>query len=99
MPSGRKKRKEIAALVALQMLVQGAFFDSRTIRELPFSASQVSRVFHNLIDSGVIARTTRRGKYLLTDQFLEAAKGEIARGTNHRIFIPSPPWGSSTSRA
>lgn len=72
------------------MLVQGAFFDSSIVRELPFDKRRVSRVLHNLIDSGVILKTTRRGKYLFTDGFLSRLKGEIARGAGHRIFIPIP---------
>ena len=90
---GSGRREEIAALIALQLLVEGPFFDSHTIRELHFNARQVDRVLHNLVGSGVIAKRPRRGKYLLTDGFLETLRGEIARGLGHRIFIPIPDLG------
>jgi len=90
---GSGKREEIAALIALQLLIEGAFFDSHTIRELHFNSRQVDRVLHNLASSGVIAKRARRGKYLLTDSFIESLKGEIARGARHRIFIPIPDLG------
>ena len=90
---GSGKREEIAALIALQLLLEGAFFDSHTIRELRFNARQVDRVLHNLLISGVIMKRARRGKYLLTDGFLETLRGEIARGVRQGIFIPIPDLG------
>jgi hypothetical protein len=90
---GSGKREEIAALIALQLLVEGAFFDSHTLRELHFNTRQVDRVLHNLVSSGVITKHARRGKYLLTDGFLETLKGEIARGVRLSIFIPIPDLG------
>lgn len=72
------------------MLVQGVFFDSSSMRELPYNERLVTRVFRVLADSGVVAKSTRRGKYLLTDEFLGAVKAVIAKGMRRQIFVPLP---------
>jgi hypothetical protein len=84
------KREEIAANIAALMLVQGVFFDSSSMKELPYNERLANRVFRALVDSGIVAKSTRRGKYLLTDEFLGAVKAVTTRGMRRQIFVPLP---------
>lgn len=84
------RREALATMIALEMLTQGVHFDAHGVRGLPFARNFVTRTFRALIDSGVITRSTRRGKYLLTGGFLDAMKKEITRGMPRGIFVHYP---------
>ena len=90
MPGSR--REAISSVIALQMLIQGAYFDSHSLSELSFSRSLVSKALRALIDSGVITRYTPRRKYLFTDEFLEGMKRGVTRGMPRRAFIHYPDF-------
>ena len=77
-------------MIALEILLQGVHFDSKNIRHLPFNASFVSRTFQALRQAGVITKSTRRGKYLLTGGFLDAMKREVTRGMPRGILVHHP---------
>ncbi len=77
-------------MIALEMLTQGVYFDSHSVRLLPFSKNSISRPLRALINSGVIMKSTRRGKYLLTDGFLDAMKQDITKGMPRGPFVHYP---------
>jgi len=89
----KRVRELLVATITVEMLTQGAYFDSRNIWGLHFNRDSVRRAFRNLIDSEVIKRSGRRGKYLLTDKFLNAMKEDVARVRPRGIFIHYPDFG------
>lgn len=89
----KSTRERLAAMIAIEMVVQGVFFDSRSLRGPSFNERQVTRVLDALIDSRVITRSMPRMKYVLTDQFLDAVKSEVTRLMPRRLFIHYPDLG------
>ena len=83
-------REAVAAILVTEMLLQGVFFDSRSLDRLPFNRKLKGRVLRALVESGVAAKSRPRRKYLLTDDFLSLAKEEITRGMPRRLFINYP---------
>jgi len=84
------RRERLAATVAIEMLVQGVFFDSRSLRGPPFNKRQVERVLRALVDSHMITRSMPRMKYVLTDDFLNLVKNEITKSMPRQLFIHYP---------
>ncbi len=80
----------MAAIIALEMLAQGVYFDAHSIYGLPVSKRHVTRTLRALLDAGVIGRSTTRAKYLFTDAFLEAIGREITGGMPRGIFVHYP---------
>ena len=65
-------REKVAAIIALEMLVQGSFFKSNGIRRrLPLTSSLVTNVLQSLVNSGVITKTSTRGKFMFTNEFFD----------------------------
>lgn len=83
-------REAVAAIVVVEMLIQGVFFDSRRLRRLPFNGRLVERVLRSLVDSRVVVKSRLRRKYILTEDFLNLAKGEIVRAIPRQLFIHCP---------
>ncbi len=88
----KSTRERLAAAIAIEMLVQGVFFDSRSLRGPSFNERQVTRVLDALIDSRVITRSMPRMKYVLTDEFLDTVKSEVTRLMPRRLFIHYPDF-------
>jgi hypothetical protein len=74
----------------MEMLTQGVYFDSRSIRGLPVRQRTIDRALRALIRSGVVAKSKARTKYLLTDEFLDALRQETTRGMPRGTFIHYP---------
>jgi hypothetical protein len=74
------------------MLTQGVFFDSHNLRRLPFNRYLVIRVFQDLVDSGIIMRSTPKRKYVFTRQFLDGMKQEATKIMPRRIFVHFPDF-------
>lgn len=88
----KSTRERVTAMIAIEMLVQGVFFDSRSLRGPSFNERQVTRVLDALIDSQVITRSMPRMKYVLTDEFLDTVKREVTRLMPRRLFIHYPDF-------
>lgn len=70
------KREEVAATIALMVLLEGVFFDARKLSKLPYERSLVWRVVKALVDSGVLVKV-RKGKYLVAGGFADTLKREV----------------------
>src|SRR5437870_7138940 len=77
-------------MIVLEMLLKGVLFDSRSIWELPFNHNRVGRTFRALIDASVIGKSPIRGKYRLTNGFLDAMKQDINEGMPRGVFLHYP---------
>jgi hypothetical protein len=84
------KRDTLMAMIVIEMLTQGVYFDSRSVRKLPLVQSKVDRVFRALMRAGVIERSGSKRKYLLTDGFLDYLREEITRTMPRGKFIHHP---------
>ena len=84
------RREALAAIIALEMLTQGVYFDAHSVYGLPVSKRMVTRTIRALMDAGLIGRSTTRAKYLFTDAFLEAMGREISGGMPRGIFVHYP---------
>jgi hypothetical protein len=80
----------VAAIIALEMLAQGVYFDAQSVYGLPVSKRLVTRTIRALLDAGVIGKSTTRAKYLFTDAFLEAMGREITEGMPRGNFVHYP---------
>ena len=89
----RRVREALAATIVTEMLMEGVYFESRNIWGLPLSKNPIQRTFRHLLDSRVIRRSKARGKYLLTDEFLEATKKDITKGMPRGNFVHFPDLG------
>jgi hypothetical protein len=90
-PALPKLTKEaLAAIISLEMLAQGVYFDAHSVYGLPVNKRLVTRSLRALLDAGVITKSTTRAKYLFTDAFLEAMGREIAGGMPRGIFVHYP---------
>ncbi|MDV3294177.1 MAG: hypothetical protein LYZ70_07890 [Nitrososphaerales archaeon] len=90
----RSKREAITAVIALQMLIQGGYFDSHGLSGLPFNRTLTTRALRALVGSGVIARSAPKRKYLFTDEFMGMMKQEVTRGMSRGIFVHYPDFGA-----
>jgi hypothetical protein len=86
----RAKREALAATVAVEMLAQGVYFDSRSVYGLPVNRRLVSKTLRALIDAGIIKKSTSRGKYLFTDAFLGEIGREVTGNMPRGIFVHYP---------
>ena len=86
----RRVRETLAAMTALEMLVEGVHFRSRSIWGLPFNKEPVRRTFGALAESGVIRKQRAKGRYLLTNTFVDAMKEDITRRMPRGVFIHYP---------
>jgi hypothetical protein len=77
-------------MIVTEMLLQGVYFDSRTIRTLPATKNMIHRALRALIAAGVVTKSRARKKYLLTDEFLDWARREITRQMPRGTFIHHP---------
>lgn len=85
--SGREK---VAAIITLGMLLQGSFFKSRGIRKPPLNRGVVTNVLKSLVDSRVIMKTSPRGKYMFTEEFLGMMKREVTRRMPRGTLVRYP---------
>lgn len=83
-------REALAAVIVTEMLIQGVFFDSRRARRLPFNRMLITRVLRSLVESRVIEKSKPRRKYVLTNEFLNAIKGDVTRTMPRKLFIHCP---------
>ena len=72
------------------MLVQGIYFESESIWGLPLNRDLVRKTFRALIGSNVIRKLGMRGKYQLTDEFLDSMREDITRRMPRGMFIRYP---------
>jgi hypothetical protein len=86
----RLNRDAVTAMIVIEMLAQGVYFDSRRIRSLPTAQSKIDRAFRGLIKAGVVEKTKTRTKYLLTDEFLDGLRQDITKGMPRGTFIHHP---------
>ena len=77
-------------MIVLEMLLKGVLFDSQSIWELPFNHNRVGRTFRALIDASVIRKSPIRGKYRLTNGFLDAMKQDITERMPRGVFLHYP---------
>ena len=77
-------------MIALEMLLKGVLFDSQSIWGLPFNHNRIGRTFRALIDAGVIRKSPIRGKYRLTNGFLDAMKQDITERMPRGVFLHYP---------
>ena len=77
-------------MIVLEMLLKGVLFDSQSIWELPFNHNRIGRTFRALIDAGVIRKSPIRGKYRLTNGFLDAMKQDITERMPRGVFLHYP---------
>jgi hypothetical protein len=80
----------LAAIIALEMLTQGVYFDSESVYGLPVNKALVTKTLRALLDEGVIRKSSTRAKYLFTDAFLQAMGDQIAEGMPRGIFVHYP---------
>lgn len=85
-------REVLAATIVTEMLLEGVYFESRNIWRLPFNRESVRRTFRNLVDSGVIAKSKPRGKYLLTEGYMGSMKKDIVARRPHGVFVQCPDF-------
>jgi len=64
------------AIIAVELLTMGIFFEVRDLRKLPFRPAHVTRVLRALQNSGVVEKMNTR-IYIFTDDFLSLAREEI----------------------
>ncbi len=88
----KSMRETLSAMISLEMLAQGVYFDSYSILRLPFSRSFVKRTFRALIDARVITRSMPRRKYVFTGGFKDVVKEEITRDMPRGIFVRYPDF-------
>jgi hypothetical protein len=86
----RQLRETLSAVIVLEILLEGVHFDSASIWGMPFDHNSVARTFRALIDAGVIARSPVKGKYRLTDEFLDTMKLDIIKGMPRGILVHYP---------
>jgi hypothetical protein len=84
------KRETLAAVIALEMLAQGVYFDSQSVYGMPVNKALVTKTLRALLDEGVIRKSRMRAKYLFTEPFLEAMGRQIAGGMPRGIFVHYP---------
>ena len=77
-------------MIVLEMLLKGVLFDSQSIWELPFNHNRIGRTFRALIDASVIRKSPIRGKYRLTNGFLDAMKQDITERMPRGVFLHYP---------
>ena len=85
-------REALAATIVTQMLLEGVYFESSNIWRLPFNRESVRRTFRNLVDSGVIAKSKPRGKYLLTEGYMRRMKKDIVARRTHGVLVQCPDF-------
>lgn len=78
------------AMIVVEMLMQGVYFDSKSAYRLPASRSTIKRAIGSLIKAGVVERSRARAKLLLTDEFLDAIRLEIVKAMPRGVFIHHP---------
>jgi hypothetical protein len=83
-------REELAALIALEVMLLGVAFDSHDLRRLPFRPSQITRVVNALLGAGVLTRIGRRKNYLLTNGFQSLLKEQVLQKTPRSGIIQFP---------
>ncbi len=86
----KTKRETLVAMIVIEMLVQGVYFESESIWGLPFNRNLVRKTFRALIGSSVIRKLGMRGKYHLTDEFLNSMREDITREMPRGMFIRYP---------
>jgi hypothetical protein len=82
-------REELSVLIGLGVLTLGIAFDIRDLRKLPFRPAFVTKVLKSLRQAGVIERVSS-GKYLFTQGFMNAIKGEILSKTPRSDLMQFP---------
>ena len=83
-------RDAVTAMIVIEMLTEGVYFDSRRIRGLPVRKGMIYRALKGLIAAGVVERTRARTKYLLTDAFLYDVRQEVTKVMPRGTFVHHP---------
>ena len=83
-------RDAVTAMIVIEMLTEGVYFDSRRIRGLPVRKGMIYRALKGLIAAGVVERTRARTKYLLTDAFLDDVRQEVTKVMPRGTFVHHP---------
>jgi hypothetical protein len=55
-----------------------------------FGATSITRTLHGLIEASIISKKPIKGKYRLTDKFVDSLKSEMTEGMPRGIFIHFP---------
>ena len=86
----RLNRDAVTAMIVIQMLAEGVYFDSASAYRIPAGKGIVWRTMKALESAGVVARSRARKKFLLTDEFLEYMRQEITKRMPRGTFVHHP---------
>jgi hypothetical protein len=83
-------KEALAAMIAVEMLAEGVYFESGSVWGLPLSGSRVARTFRALADAGVVRRSSVKGKYHFTQGFLEEMRRRLQERCQGGTWSTSP---------
>jgi hypothetical protein len=86
----KMRREALAAVIVMELLLKGVHFDSASVRRMPLGQTSITRTLHGLIEAGIISKSPIKGKYRLTDEFVDSLKSETTEGMPRGIFIHFP---------
>jgi hypothetical protein len=86
----KMRREALAAIIVMELLLKGVHFDSANVRRMPLGQTSITRTLHGLIEAGIISKSPIKGKYRLTDEFVDSLKNEMTEGMPRGIFIHFP---------
>ena len=86
----KMRREALAAVIVVELLLKGVHFDSASVRRMPLGQTSITRTLHGLIEAGIISKSPIKGKYRLTDEFVDSLKSEMTEGMPRGIFIHFP---------
>ena len=84
------RREALAAVIVVELLLKGVHFDSANVRRMPLGQTSITRTLRGLIEAGIISKSPIKGKYRLTDEFVDSLKSEMTEGMPRGIFIHFP---------
>jgi hypothetical protein len=86
----KMRREALAAIIVVELLLKGVHFDSASVRRMSLGQTSITRTLHSLIEAGIISKSPIKGKYRLTDEFVDSLKSEMTEGMPRGIFIHFP---------
>ena len=86
----KMRREALAAVIVVELLLKGVHFDSASVRRMPWGQTSITRTLHGLIEAGIISKSPIKGKYRLTDEFVDSLQSEMTEGMPRGIFIHFP---------
>jgi hypothetical protein len=83
-------RRSLCVHSAKPLPPEGVHFDLANVRRMPLGQTSITRTLHGLIEAGMISKSPIKGKYRLTDEFVDSLKSEMTEGMPRGIFIHFP---------